>query len=103
VEVKSHEETLVEVMVFYKLRPAALEVHLSSPIVPDLHFIRSSSPRVFTKNHFLQLSPVHKLSKLQWYPLNLAALSAGNAKEGVHFGWRRRSVMRRSAWTWHSR
>jgi hypothetical protein len=52
VEVKSHEETLVEVMVFCKLRPAALEVHLASPIVPDLHFIGSSSPRVFMKNRF---------------------------------------------------
>jgi hypothetical protein len=35
---------LVEVMVFYKLRPAALEVHLAGPIVPDLHFIGISSP-----------------------------------------------------------
>jgi hypothetical protein len=28
VEVESHKEALVEVMVFCKLRPAALEVHL---------------------------------------------------------------------------
>jgi hypothetical protein len=56
VEVKSHEETLVEVMVFCKLRPAALEVHLAGPVVPDLHFIGSSSSRVFTKNRFPQLS-----------------------------------------------
>jgi hypothetical protein len=34
----------VEVMVFCKLRPAALEVHLVGPVVPDLHFIGSSSP-----------------------------------------------------------
>jgi hypothetical protein len=64
VEVESHEETLVEVMVFCKLRPAALEVHLIGPVVLDLHFIGSSSPRVFTKNRFPQLSPVHKLGKL---------------------------------------
>jgi hypothetical protein len=64
VEVESHEETLVEVMVFCKLRPAALEVHLTGPVVLDLHFIGSSSPRVFTKNHFPQLSPIHKLGKL---------------------------------------
>jgi hypothetical protein len=86
VEVKIHEETLVEVMIFYKLRPAALEVHLTGPVVLDLHFIGSSSPRVFTKNRFPQLSPVHKLGKLQRHPLNLAALSAGDAEEGIHFG-----------------
>jgi hypothetical protein len=103
VEVESHEETLVEVMVFCKLQPATLEVHLAGPVVPDLHFIRSSSPRVFMKNRFPQLSPVHKLGKLQRYPLNLAALRADDAEEGVHFGWRRRSVMRRSARTWCSR
>jgi hypothetical protein len=37
---------LVEVMVFCKLRPAALEVLLTGAVVPDLHFIGSSSPRV---------------------------------------------------------
>jgi hypothetical protein len=48
---------LMEVMVFCKLRPAALEVHMAVPIIPDLHFIGSSSPRVFTKNYFSQLFP----------------------------------------------
>jgi hypothetical protein len=41
--VEDHKETLVEVMVFCKLRPAALEVHLAVPIILDLHFIGSSS------------------------------------------------------------
>jgi hypothetical protein len=103
VEVESHEEALVEVMVFCKLRPATLEVHLAGTIVPDLHFIGSSSPRVFTKNRFPQFSPVHKLGELQRYPLNLTALSVGDAEEGVHSGWRRRSIMRRSTRTWRSR
>jgi hypothetical protein len=35
--------------------------------------------------------------------LNLAALSAGDAEEGVHSGRRRRSIMRRSARTGRSR
>jgi hypothetical protein len=94
---------LVEVMIFCKLRPAALEVHLAGPVIPDLHFIGSSSPRVFTKNRFPQFSPVHELGELQRHPLNLTALSAGDAKEGVHSGRRRRSVMRRSTRTWGSR
>jgi hypothetical protein len=59
--VEDHEETLMKVMVFCKLRPAALE-----------------------------LSPVHELGELQWHPLNLAALSAGDAEKGVYLGRRRR-------------
>jgi hypothetical protein len=102
--VEDHEETLVEVMVFCKLRLAALEVHLAVPVIPDLHFIGSSSPRVFMKNCFPQLSLIHELGKLQRHPLNLEAMSAGDAEEGEHFGWRRkRSIMRRGARTWRSR
>jgi hypothetical protein len=64
VVVKGHEETLMEVMVFCKLRLAILEVHLAVSIVPDLHFIGSSSSRVFTKNWFLQLPSIHELGEL---------------------------------------
>jgi hypothetical protein len=103
VEVESHEEALVDVMVFCKLRPAALELHLAGPVVPDLHFIGSSSPRVFTQNRLPQFSPVHKIGELQRHPLNLTALSAGDTEEGVNSRQRRRSIVRSSAWTWHSR
>jgi hypothetical protein len=58
---------------------------------------------VFTKNRFPQFSPVHKLSELQRHPLNLMALSADDAEEGVYSRQRRRSIVRRSAWTWRSR
>jgi hypothetical protein len=104
VVVEGHEETLMEVMVFCKLRPATLEVHLTVSVLPDLHFIGSSSSRVFTKNCFSRLPSIHELGELQRYPLNLAALGAGDAKEGVHFGRRRRrSIMRWGARTWCSR
>jgi hypothetical protein len=104
VVVKGHEETLIEVMVFCKLRPTTLEVHLTISVVPDLHPIGSSSSRVLAKNCFPQLPSIHELGELQRYPLNLAALGTGDAKEGVHFGWRRRrSIMRRGAPTWCSR
>jgi hypothetical protein len=56
---------LMEVMVLCKLRPAALEVLLTGGIVPNLHFLGSSSPRVFTKNRLPQFSPVHKLGEFQ--------------------------------------
>jgi hypothetical protein len=54
---------------------------------------------VFTKNRFPQFSPVHELGELQRNPLNLTALRAGDAEEGVHYVRRRRSIMRRSAQT----
>jgi hypothetical protein len=50
--VEDHEETLMKVMVFCKLRSATLEVHLVVPVIPDFHFIGSSSPIVFMKNYF---------------------------------------------------
>jgi hypothetical protein len=64
-KVESHKEALVEIVVLYKLRPTALEVLLTGAIVPDLHFIGSSSPRVFTKNSFPQFMPIHKLGEIQ--------------------------------------
>jgi hypothetical protein len=65
VEVESHKEALVEVMVLCKLRLAALEVLLTGAVVPDFYFIGSSSPRVFMKNRFPQFSSVHKLGEFQ--------------------------------------
>jgi hypothetical protein len=55
------------------------------------------------KNRFPQFSPVHKLGELQRHPLNLTALSVGDAEEGVYSRQRRRSIVRRSAWNWHNR
>jgi hypothetical protein len=65
VEVKSQEKALMEVMILRKLRPVALEVLLTGAVVPNLHFIGSSSPRVFMKNCFSQFSPIHKLGEFQ--------------------------------------
>jgi hypothetical protein len=63
VKVKSHEEAFPDFMVLYKLRPAALKVLLTGDVVPDLYFIGSSSPRMFTKNRFSQFSPIHELGE----------------------------------------
>jgi hypothetical protein len=103
VEVKGHEEPLMEVMVFYKMGPATPEVHLAVPVVPHLYLIGSSSSRVSVKDCFTKFPPIHELSKFQWHPLNFMALSAGDAEEGINFRRRRRrSIMRRSARTWCS-
>jgi hypothetical protein len=64
-KVESHKEALMEIMVLCKLRPAALEVLLTGTVIANLHFIGSSSPRVFTKNRFPQFLPVHKLGEFQ--------------------------------------
>jgi hypothetical protein len=100
VVVKDHEKPLVEVMIFRKLGPSTPKVHLTASIVPYLHFIGSSSSRMFMKNCFTKLSPIHELGKFQRHPLNLTALSAGDAEEGVNLGRRRRrSIMRSSTRT----
>jgi hypothetical protein len=50
-------------------------------VVPDFHFVGSSSPRVLAKNSFPQFSPIHELGKIQREALNLTALRAGDAEE----------------------
>jgi hypothetical protein len=108
--VESHEEALMEVMVFYKLRPATFEVLLTGAIVPNLHFIWSSSTRLFTKNRFSQFPSIHEFGKIQRQMLNLMALCIGDAKERKYPGRNRRSTRRIilatgwawSTWTWSS-
>jgi hypothetical protein len=58
---------------------------------------------MFTENCFTKFPPIHELGEFQWHPLNLTALGAGDAEEGVNLERRRRrSIMRRSARTWCS-
>jgi hypothetical protein len=101
VVIEDHEKPLVEVMIFCKLGPASLEEHLAVSIVPYLYLVGSSSSRMFVKNCFMKFPPIHELSKFQRHPLNLAALSASDAEEGINLR-RRRSIMQRSAKTWCS-
>jgi hypothetical protein len=102
VVVEEHEKPLVEVMIFRKLGPATPEIHLAASIIPHLHFIGSSSPRLFAKNGFVKLTTIHELGEFQRHMLNLTTLSAGDAEEGVNLGRRRRSIMWSSARTWSS-
>jgi hypothetical protein len=100
VVVEDHEKPLVEVMIFRKLGSATPEVHLAASIIPYLHFIGSSSSKMFMKNCFTKLPPIHELGKFQQHPLNLTALSADDAEEGVNLGRRRRrSIMQNSTWS----
>jgi hypothetical protein len=79
--VKGHEEPLMEVMVLRKPRPAALEELLAGTIIPHLHFIWSSSTRVFAENCFAQFPPIHEIREFRWQALNLTTLRAGDAEE----------------------
>jgi hypothetical protein len=100
VVVEEHEKPLVEVMIFCKMGSAAPEIHLAASIIVHLHFIGSSSPRLFTKNCFTKLTSIHELGEFQWHTLNLTALSVDDAEEGVDLGrGRRRSFTRSSART----
>jgi hypothetical protein len=55
---------------------------------------------MFAKNCFTKLPPLHEFGKFQRHTLNLTALSADDAEEGVDLGRRRRrSIMRSSART----
>jgi hypothetical protein len=100
VVVEEHEKPLVEVMIFCKLGPATPEIHLAASIIPNLHFIGSSSPRLLTKDCFMKLAPIHELGEFQRHTLNLAALSVDDAEEGKILGRRRRrSIMQNSART----
>jgi hypothetical protein len=101
--IEDHEKSLVDVMVFCKLGPATPKVHLAVSIVPHLYLIGSSSSRMFMKDCFTKFPPIRELRKFQWHPLNLTALSTGDAEEGINFGKRRgRSTMQQSAKTWCS-
>jgi hypothetical protein len=94
--IKGHEEPLMEVMVLHKSRLAALEELFTGAVVPHLHFIWSSSTRVFAENCFAQFPPIHEICKFRWQALNLTTLRASDAEEREKSKWRRRRAIRRS-------
>jgi hypothetical protein len=83
VVVEEHEKPLMEVMVFRKLGPAAPDIHLAASIIVHLHLVGSSSPRLFAKNCFTKLAPIHELGELQQNTLYPTTLSTGDAEEGI--------------------
>jgi hypothetical protein len=102
VEVEGHEEALVDVVVFCKLRPAAPQVLLAVAIVPNLYLVWGTTARLFAENRLSQFAPIHKLGEIQRQALNLAALRHGNAEEREDPGSSSRgsrSSRRRSDWT----
>jgi hypothetical protein len=64
VEVEGHEEALVDVVVFCKLRPAAPQVLLAVAIVPNLHLVRDTTARLFAENRLSQFAPIHELGEV---------------------------------------
>jgi hypothetical protein len=99
VEVKGHEEALVDVVVFCKVRPAAPQVLLAIAIVPNLYLVWGTTARLFAENSLSQFATIHKLGEIQRQALNLVALRHGNAEEREDPGRSSRSSRRRSDWT----
>jgi hypothetical protein len=98
--VEENEEPLMQLMVLCKLGPVAPEVHLTVPIIVHLHFIWSSSSRLFVEDRFTKFAPVHELAKFQRNTLLLTALSTSDTEERVNLDRRRRrGVLRSSAGT----
>jgi hypothetical protein len=64
VEVEGHEEALMDVVVFCKLRPAAPEVLFAIAVVPYLHFIWSTTARLLAKNSLSQFTSVHEIGEI---------------------------------------
>jgi hypothetical protein len=58
------KKPFLDVVIIHKPQPAALEVLFASAVIPDFRLIGSSSPRMFMKNCFTQLPPIHELGKL---------------------------------------
>jgi hypothetical protein len=105
VKVESHEEALMNVVVFFKLRPAAPEVLLAVAVIPHLHFIWDTTARLLTKNSFSQFATIHKIGEIQRQALNFTALRHGNAEKGEDLrrsSGNGRSSRRRSSRTWSS-
>jgi hypothetical protein len=95
--VEEHEKPLMQLMVLYKLGPAAPQVHLTTAIVVHFNLIWSSSSRFFAKDSFTKLTSVHELGKFQRNTLLLMALSTSNKEERESFDMRRRRGIARSS------
>jgi hypothetical protein len=59
VEVKGHEEALVDVVVFCKVRPATPKVPLAVAIVPNLYLVWGTTARLFAENSLSQFATTH--------------------------------------------
>jgi hypothetical protein len=68
-------------MILCKLRPATPEIHLAVAIIVYLHLVRSTSTRFFAKDGFMELAPIHELSKLERNTPLLTALSPAITKK----------------------
>jgi mannose/cellobiose epimerase-like protein (N-acyl-D-glucosamine 2-epimerase family) len=97
VVIEKHEEAFMQIMILCKLGPAAPEVHLAMTVIVHLHFIWSSFSRFFVQDGFTELTPVHKLSKLERNMLLLMALSTSDNTEGEKINRRRRRSIARSS------
>jgi hypothetical protein len=71
----------MQIMVFSKARPAALEKHITLTIVVYFYFIWGSITRHLSQNSFTKLSTIHEFSKFERKALLFTALGASKSKK----------------------
>jgi hypothetical protein len=62
--VELQEPPLMQIIILCEAGPASLEEHLAIAIIVYLHLIWRSLTRLFLKDAFAKLLPIHKLGKL---------------------------------------
>jgi hypothetical protein len=74
--------SLVQIMVFIKTRPTALEENITLAVIIHFYFIQCSVAGHFLKYSFTKLPTIHELYKFQREAPLLMALGASKSKKG---------------------
>jgi hypothetical protein len=80
--VEHQNPSLVQIMVFSKTRPAALEEYITMAVVINFYLIWWSISGHFSQYSLAELPSIHKIRKLQRDTLMLMALGANKSKKG---------------------
>jgi hypothetical protein len=80
--VEQQEPPLMQIMVFSKARPVALEEHVTFTIIVYLYFIWGSITRNLSQNSLAKLSAIHEFSKFEREALLFTALGTIKSEKG---------------------
>jgi hypothetical protein len=80
--VEQQEPPLMQIVVFSKARPSALEEHVTLTIIVNFYFILWPVMGHFSKNSLTKLSAIHEFSEFERKALFLIALSTSEIKKG---------------------
>jgi hypothetical protein len=80
--VEHQDPSLVQIMVFRKTRPAALEEYITLAIVIYFYLVRRSILGHLSQYSFTKLLALHKFSEFQRETLMFMALGTNKSKKG---------------------